>query len=131
MPNRRVDITPDKSLIKKLGLVGYRTEQAVAELVDNSIDARLDGTENIWVRLDYKLGRITVSDDGAGMDTDALRDALTIARETKGEGNLGQFGLGMKSACSSLGKAFVLTTATPGSRYALCQVRRGSLAAER
>lgn len=38
-----VDITPDKSLIKKLGLVGYRTEQAVAELVDNSIDARVEG----------------------------------------------------------------------------------------
>ena len=119
MPNRRIDITPDKSLIKKLGLVGYRTEQAVAELVDNSIDARLDGTENIGVRLDYKLGRITVSDDGSGMDPDALRDALTIARETKGEGKLGRFGLGMKSACSSLGKAFVLTTATPGSRSAL------------
>lgn len=118
MSNKSIDITPDKSLIKKLGLVGYRTEQAVAELVDNSIDARLDGTENIDVLLDYKLGRITVSDDGSGMDLDGLRDALTIARETKKRGKLGQFGLGMKSACSSLGKAFVLTTSTPGSRSA-------------
>lgn len=116
MSNKSIDITPDKSLIKKLGLVGYRTEQAVAELVDNSIDARLDGMEHIDVLLDYKLGRITVSDDGSGMDLDGLRDALTIARETKEKGNLGQFGLGMKSACSSLGKAFVLTTSTPGSR---------------
>lgn len=116
MSNKSVDITPDKSLIKKMGLVGYRTEQAVAELVDNSIDARLDGTEHIDVLLDYKLGRITVSDDGSGMDLDGLRNALTIAKETKENGKLGQFGLGMKSACSSLGKAFVLATSTPGSR---------------
>ena len=116
MSSKSIDITPDKSLIKKLGLVGYRTEQAVAELIDNSIDARLGGTEHIDVSLDHQLGRITVSDDGSGMDLDGLRDALTIARETKGKGNLGQFGLGMKSACSSLGKAFVLTTSAPGSR---------------
>ena len=116
MSNKSVDITPDKSLIKKMGLVGYRTEQAVAELVDNSIDARLAGTERIDVHLDYKTGRIIVSDDGSGMDLDGLRDALTIAKETKEPGKLGRFGLGMKSACASLGKAFVLTTSTPGSR---------------
>ena len=68
MSSKNIDITPDKSLFKKLGLVGYRTEQAVAELVDNSIDARLDYTEHIEVCLDYKLGRITVSDDGSGMN---------------------------------------------------------------
>ena len=116
MSNKSVDITPDKSLIKKLGLVGYRTEQAVAELVDNSIDARLDGTEHIDVFLNHKRGYIVVSDDGSGMDLDGLQDALTIAKETKEEGRLGRFGLGLKSACSSLGKAFVLTTSTPGSR---------------
>ena len=27
----RIDITPDKTLIKKLGLIGYRTEQAIVE----------------------------------------------------------------------------------------------------
>ena len=116
MSSRKIDITPDKSLIKKLGLVGYRTEQAVAELIDNSIDARLGGTERIDVCLDFKLGRITVSDNGSGMDLDGLQNALTIARETKGDGKLGQFGLGLKSACSSLGKAFTLVTATPDSQ---------------
>ena len=114
--SKSVDITPDKSLIKKMGLVGYRTEQAVAELVDNSIDARLDGTEHIDVSLNYKRGHITVSDDGSGMDLAGLQDALTIAKETKKNGKLGRFGLGMKSACASLGKAFVLTTSTPSAQ---------------
>ena len=116
MPNTEINITPDKSLIKKLGMVGYRTEQAVAELIDNSIDARLGGMEQIDVRLDFKIGRIEVWDDGCGMDMDRLGDALTIAKETKDGEKLGQFGLGLKSACSSLGKAFTLVTSTEGSR---------------
>ena len=115
MSNITLDITPDKTLIRKLGLVGYRTEQAVAELIDNSIDARLGLTETIDVRLDFRLGQISVSDDGSGMDFEGLGDALTVARETK-NGKLGQFGLGMKSACSSLGGAFTIRTSKPGSR---------------
>ncbi len=111
-----VDITPDKSLIKKLGLVGYRTEQAVAELIDNAIDARLDDTGTISVILHFRLGQIEVSDDGCGMDSEGLREALTVAKETK-KGKLGQFGLGLKSACSSLGKAFTIRTTVPGSSF--------------
>ena len=114
MSNITVDITPDKSLIKKLGLVGYRTEQAVAELIDNSIDARLGDTEIIEVTLDFRRGQIRVSDNGHGMDSVGLAEALTVAKETK-KGKLGQFGLGLKSACSSLGETFVIRTSTPGS----------------
>lgn len=51
--NIQVDITPDKSLVQKLGFVGYRTEQAVAELLDNSIDARISDEKEqskfIWI----------------------------------------------------------------------------------
>ena len=111
---RTVDITPDKSLIGKLGSTGYRTEQAVAELIDNAIDARLEGKVSIEVALDFRMGRITVSDDGRGMGAEALGDAFTIARETGGAG-LGRFGMGMKSACSSLGKTFTVTTTEAGS----------------
>lgn len=114
MSNIMVDITPDKSLIKKLGFVGYRTEQAVAELIDNSIDARFGDTETVDVTLDFRLGEIKVSDDGHGMDSAALGASLTVAKETK-KGGLGRFGLGMKSACSSLGKAFSIRTSTPES----------------
>ncbi|MCH7560319.1 MAG: ATP-binding protein [Thaumarchaeota archaeon] len=109
----KIDITPDKSLIKKLGLTGYRTEQAISELIDNSIDARITGkTERIDVRLDFDRGTITITDNGSGMDLTELKNALTIAKETKKEGEkLGHFGLGMKSACSTLGKNFrILTT---------------------
>ena len=116
MKTAKVDITPDKTLIKKLGLTGYRTEQAIAELIDNSIDARLVGTtEHVNVILDFALMRITVSDDGRGMNLDELRDALTIAKDPEETGGrLGRFGLGMKSACSNLGKAFSIETTRVG-----------------
>lgn len=106
-----IDITPDKTLIKKLGLIGYRTEQAIAELIDNSVDARIDGIkEKILVVLDFENNRIEISDDGIGMNKQDITDALIIARGTKTEDKLGQFGIGMKSACSSLGKKFKIIT---------------------
>ena len=115
------DITPDKSLVKKLGMAGYRTAQALAELVDNSIDARIpDERQEIVVRLDFKGMRIMVEDNGAGMDDRELADAMTIAKETQGDRNekLGRFGIGMKSACSALGKRFEITTSKgSGSEY--------------
>ena len=111
-----VDITPDKSLIQKLGLVGYRTVQAIAELLDNSIDARIENKEErITVKLDFERKQITVRDDGHGMDKHDLKDALTIAKGTKSDERLGQFGIGLKSACSALGKGFVIRTSPTNS----------------
>lgn len=107
----KVDITPDKSLIQKLGLVGYRTEQAIAELLDNSIDARIpDEKEEIEMQINFQDKWIGVRDNGHGMDKDDLTNAMTIAKGTKSEGELGQFGIGMKSACSALGKKFTIIT---------------------
>ena len=112
----QVDITPDKSLIKKLGMVGYKTEQAIAELIDNSIDARIDGArEEIRVELDFKGRRIIVSDGGRGMSISQLADAMTIAKESKEDKRLGRFGIGMKSACSALGRKFLICTSETNS----------------
>lgn len=112
---KSMDITPDKSLIQKTGLAGYSTSQALAELVDNSIDARLDGCVQVVINLDFRERRITVSDDGRGMDLESLRGAMTVARGTKPDGSLGQFGMGMKSSCSALGKRFHMRTSAAGS----------------
>lgn len=109
---RQIDITPDKSLVSKLGLGGYTTEEALAELVDNSIDARLQGEPlDITITLNFKDKTIRIRDNGAGMDPAGLQNALTIAKETKDDASLGRFGIGMKSACSYLGKSFTIRTA--------------------
>ncbi|RNJ80141.1 MAG: hypothetical protein D9C04_02575 [Nitrosopumilus sp. B06] len=112
----QVDITPDKSLIKKLGAVGYSGEEAIAELIDNAIDARIENTaEQISVLLDFGARRIEVRDNGHGMDKNDLINALTVAKGTKQYGSLGEFGIGLKSACSALGKSFVIRTSKKGT----------------
>lgn len=107
----RIDITPDKTLIKKLGLIGYRTEQAIAELIDNSVDARIENVkERIKVELNFEDNLIGIYDDGIGMDKQDITNALIIAKGLKTDDKLGKFGIGMKSACSALGKKFTIIT---------------------
>lgn len=112
-----VNITPNKTLIKKMGQVGYSTAEALAEIVDNSIDARIDGKEEeIVVNLDFVKKQITVRDNGCGMNKDDLKNAMTIASGTKPDGSLGQFGIGLKSSCAALGKVFEIRTSKIDSK---------------
>jgi len=62
------------------------------------------------VKLNFEEKWIAVLDDGNGMDKDDLRNAMTVAKGTKSDWSLGQFGIGLKSACSALGKKFVIRT---------------------
>lgn len=114
-----IDITPDVSLMPKMGQVGYTIEQAVAELVDNSADASFDLEQvgNIIVKYggidaDSAGQSIEVYDDGVGMTEQQARDAVVLAKSSKGEHLIGKFGMGMKTACTFLGHRFVIETTT-------------------
>ncbi len=64
-----VDITPDLTLLKKAGQQNYRIPDAVAELVDNEIDARLPD-QKLIVAVTLQMGkspRIAVEGNGSGM----------------------------------------------------------------
>lgn len=110
----KIDITPDRSILHKIGEANYSISAAIAELVDNSIDAANDEGVEISVVLDKQNGRIVISDNGVGMNKDTAAGALVLAHSTK-KNALGEFGLGLKSACTSLGNRFILTTTPAGS----------------
>ena len=102
--------TPDASrLIFGLRDTGYDFPMAVADIVDNSIAA--DATE---VSVDVELksdGRkfVYFADNGHGMDYPALKDAMRYgAKERENLASLGKFGLGLKTASSSVCRAFTL-----------------------
>ncbi len=100
--------------MRKLGQGGYSFPQAIGEFIDNAIDARIDGKRlHVQVHLDSEA--ITVSDDGTGMDPPTLKRALRLAYSEK-EGQLGEFGLGLKTAATSLGKRFDVWTSTARDR---------------
>jgi hypothetical protein len=119
---KTIDITPDVSLLKKSGEVNYRLPHAIAELVDNSIDARKPGRKlTVEVVTGQKGGkkRIYVVDDGVGMSPAEAQKAMVMAYSDKKASAIGEFGLGMKTACSFLGSRFEIVTATAKAKKAV------------
>ncbi|GMU74198.1 MAG: hypothetical protein AMXMBFR44_3960 [Candidatus Campbellbacteria bacterium] len=114
MKIEHVDITPDRSIYHKIGEANYSISDAVAELVDNSIDAANEDGVEIVIVLDKKNKKIIIEDNGKGMDKEVAANALKLAHSQKKD-SLGEFGLGLKSACTSLGKKFQLVTTPKGS----------------
>ncbi len=103
-----IDITPDVSLFSKTGNVGYTLTQALAELVDNSIDARLPG-KPLEITIALQDDFVVVEDNASGMDRGTAEKALVLGYSNK-KNALGEFGLGLKSACTSLGETFTIKT---------------------
>ena len=84
--------------------VGYTFEAAVADIIDNSIDA---GASDIGIRLVINKKDpldLVVWDNGSGMSSETLREAMRFGADVNRElERLGKFGLGLKLA--SLGQA--------------------------
>jgi hypothetical protein len=82
-------------------------ETAIADLVDNSIDAEATDVLIRFVRTGSVVVGLQVIDDGHGMDATTIDNAMTFAgRREYGTSDLGHFGLGLKAA--SLSQADVL-----------------------
>lgn len=91
---------------------GYRnTASAVAELVDNAIEARAKSINIIAVNQEFminvrrstQISMIAVVDDGDGMVPDTLQKCLSLGWGTRLEGyeGLGRFGFGLKGSSIS------------------------------
>lgn len=120
MERLSVDATPDKSLIEKLGRVGYKTEEAIAELVDNAIDARVGGRVGNVEVLRRGPREIAVLDDGRGMGLAGLEGAWRLGSGSGASaGRIGRFGIGLKSATSALGRHVRIVTKVAGSGHEL------------
>lgn len=100
-------IPPDPGILKALGL-NHAFESAIADLVDNSIDAE---ARHVLVRFVLRNGlveRVLVVDDGQGMTSDEIDAAMQLGRPKEDSaGKLGHFGMGLKSA--SFSQASTLT----------------------
>lgn len=107
---RLEDVTPRPGeLIDSLRDFGYTLHSAIADLVDNSITA---SARHITIRIAPEAGRpahIAVADDGVGMAVDTLVEAMRLGtngpQAARAPGDLGRFGLGMKTASLSQGRA--------------------------
>jgi hypothetical protein len=96
-----VSLPPDPRLLESLGR-NHDLETAIADLVDNSVDA---GARRVLVRFVLRaagLVSLYVVDDGKGMKPGDLDAAMTIGGQRNyGKQDLGHFGLGLKAASFS------------------------------
>jgi hypothetical protein len=107
-------ITPSAArLTESLRDIGYDFPSAVADIVDNSIMAGATRVE-ILIEFDGTDSSVSIADDGHGMTANGLVEALRYGtRRTYSRGDLGRYGLGLKTA--SLSQCRSLTVVTRSS----------------
>jgi len=100
-----------KRLIRSLRDIGYDFPTAVADLVDNSIEAGATKV-TIDVEFDGNDSWVRISDNGIGMRLEQLQEAMRYGseREYDDEADLGKFGLGLKTASMSQCKRMIVAS---------------------
>src|SRR5690242_14836579 len=112
-------------LMRSLRDIGYELPSAVADLVDNSIDANARRID-ITLHPEGPRSSIRVVDDGLGMSAARLDEAMRYGSTTSYAARaLGHFGLGLKTA--SLSQCRRLTVATRSGAAARVAIRRWDL----
>ena len=91
------------SLLESMRSIGYTLESAIADLIDNSLSAKAKN-----IRIEFRAHDapyVAIIDDGLGMSFEALIEAMRhgstnplLARES---GDMGRYGLGLKTASLS------------------------------
>lgn len=107
-----IELRPDASILDALGR-GHTLASALADLIDNSIDA---GASRIGIRFVTKrsvVRSVRISDDGCGMTAMQLESAMSLGRNREyEEKSLGHFGVGLKGASFSQAKMLTVYSAT-------------------
>jgi Histidine kinase-, DNA gyrase B-, and HSP90-like ATPase len=95
----------------------YPLEASIADLVDNSIDAKARNVHIRFVRRGQRLIRLCIADDGDGMTDSQIKTAMQFAaRREYGRKDLGMFGVGLKTASLSQAEHVIVASRTPGSK---------------
>jgi len=104
-----------KRLINSLRSLGYEFPTAIAELVDNSIEAKAT-VVFIDVEFDGENSWVMIADNGRGMTAEKLKEAMRYGSDSEyDENSLGKFGLGLKTASFGQAKHWVVATRTGSS----------------
>ncbi len=117
--NRGEEVAPNPGdLVESLRDFGYTLPSALADLVDNSLTAGARSI-NVSIQANGPQSYIAVVDDGCGMDQRTLVEAMRMGTKgpltTRSEGDLGRFGLGLKTASLSQGRCVTVVTKAAGA----------------
>lgn len=131
MPRKKGNLNAGR-LFQALGRIGYHPVTALLDLVDNSVSAGATSViinvgEKSKERIEGQKGRsravlqsFTIIDNGCGMDEDGLDNALTLGSSSLlyDDNTFSKFGMGLKTASSSLGKRLEIVSRVDGEQKA-------------
>ncbi|MBP1904519.1 hypothetical protein J2Z32_001142 [Paenibacillus turicensis] len=112
-PESEIVIPDAAPLINSLRAIGYGIEAAIADIIDNSIDANASviKIDMVW---ESDMSYVRIEDNGSGMKeaelTLAMKIGSTNPNNERKKGGLGRFGMGLKTASFSLGKRLTVLT---------------------
>ena len=118
-------VPPDAvAMTESLRAFGYDLSTALADIIDNSISAKAQSIQ-IYFHWNGPESWISITDDGEGMTSEALVNAMKLGsrdpRESRDKQDLGRFGLGLKTASfSQCRRLTVLSKASGHSRSIRC-----------
>lgn len=106
-----VEVIPAASrLVTSLRYLGYNFVTAVADIIDNSIEARASEV-HIDVEFEGKDSWVRISDNGRGMKPQKLIEGMRFGTERDYDHDaLGKFGLGLKTASLSQCEQFIVAS---------------------
>lgn len=114
------DFSPDPlALLESNRNLGYSIEEAVADLIDNSITAE---ATDIVINLDWNDGHpiFRLYDNGKGMSEDKLIESFKLGSlEQRNSKDLGRFGFGMKTASLSQARELIVISKKKGGEIFL------------
>ena len=122
----RFDFVPTALAVNAMRDNGYKNAAyAIAELIDNSIQAEAKSVELLCVESEEQLvqrrrrriRQVAVLDNGAGMDAEVLRQAIQFGNGTRlnDRSGIGRFGMGLPSASISQCRRLEVWTWQSGS----------------
>ena len=109
-------------LMFSMRAMGYSFEAAIADIIDNSVSAK---ASMIHIGFPYSPTDcyVTICDNGNGMTSDELFDAMKYGSLSKGdqraEDDLGRFGLGLKAASLSQCRKLTVISKKDGQASAM------------
>jgi len=113
-----IEVSPAPKMAESLRHLGYSVQAAIADIIDNSIDAAATD-----IKVDIKgegtslspVSEINIFDNGCGMYPDEIIVALTMGSETqKSTTALGCFGMGLKTGATSIGRRLLVYSRKDG-----------------
>lgn len=97
-------------LTSSLRDIGYDFVSAIADLIDNSVAA---GATDINVEIEFAgpESKVFIADNGSGLNARGMLEALRFgSRRSYGSGDLGRYGLGLKTASLSQARSVTMVS---------------------